>query len=344
MVGAQTKYSNSFLEIGVGASEMAQGGAVVAGTSDEKSGYWNPAGLLNSKHPWSASAMHAEYFAGIAQYDYIGGMYRVDDSLVVGASMVRFGVDDIPNTINLIDDQGNFDYSRITKFSVADYAFMLHAARPLFVKGLHAGATAKIIYRQIGNMAKAYGFGFDLGAQYNYKKWRLGAVAKDITGTFNAWSYSLDDSTKTALEQSGNTLPESDLEVTLPRLTFGASRQFKLAKALQLKTEVNLTYFSDGKRNTLIRSGIGSLDPSAGLDLVYAQRISFRAGVNNITRVTEGATEKYTALQPNFGLGLKLGKWQLDYALTNIGNASGTLYSNLFTISYRMPSIGSGEF
>lgn len=343
-VQAQVKYSNEFMQIGVGASEMSQGGAVVARTNTEAAGYWNPAGLLNTKNPWSIGAMHAEYFAGIAQYDYVGGQYRISDSLVVGASFIRFGVDDIPNTTNLVDEQGNFDYSRITKFSAADYAFLLHAASPLFVKNLKVGATAKIIYRQIGNMAQAYGFGFDVGLQYQYKKWELGAVAKDVTGTFNAWSFTIDDTTKAGLLASGNELPKNDLEVTLPRLVFGIARNFQVFKDFSLGAEANLVITTDGKRSTLIRTNVASLDPLVGIEADFKKRIFLRFGVNNMQRITEGVNSKEFSIQPNLGLGLRLGHWFLDYALTNIGSASGTLYSNLFTLSYRIPQIGSGEF
>jgi hypothetical protein len=341
---AQEKYSNDFLNIGVGASEMSQGGAVVARTNTEAAGYWNPAGLLNSKNPWSMSAMHAETFAGIAQYDYVGGQYKVSDSLVVGASFVRFGIDNILNTTNLIDNQGNFDYSRITKFSVADYAFLLHAASPLFIDNLKVGATAKIIYRQIGNLANAYGFGFDVGAQYQYKKWQLGAVAKDVTGTFNAWSYSLDDTTKAGLLLSGNELPSNALEVTLPSFVFGIARNFSVYRGLSISAEANLILTTDGKRNTVVRTNFGSLDPLIGFEADYNKRVFLRMGVNNMQRVTEGVETNEFTFQPNLGLGLRIGHWFLDYALTNISSTSGTMYGNLFTVSYRMPHIGSGEF
>ena len=42
---------------------------------------------------------------------------------------IRFGVDDIPNTLNLVDADGNVNYDRITYFSVADYALLLSLAK-----------------------------------------------------------------------------------------------------------------------------------------------------------------------------------------------------------------------
>ena len=69
----------------------------------------------------------------------------------LGVSFIRFGVDDIPNTTDLIDQNGNIDYDRITSFSAADQAFLIDYARKLGVPGLRLGGNAKIIYRRVGS-------------------------------------------------------------------------------------------------------------------------------------------------------------------------------------------------
>ena len=46
--------------------------------------------------------------------------------------MIRFGVDDIMNTSNLIDNEGNVDYNRIELFSTADYAFLFSCKKRCF--------------------------------------------------------------------------------------------------------------------------------------------------------------------------------------------------------------------
>src|SRR5476651_2371038 len=107
---AQVKYSNEFLAIGVGARALGMGNATVATVSDVTSGYWNPAGLLGLKSNLEVSLMHSEYFAGIAKYDYGAIAARIDSSSVAAFSVVRFGVDDIANTTQLIDANGNVDY------------------------------------------------------------------------------------------------------------------------------------------------------------------------------------------------------------------------------------------
>src|SRR5690554_7199722 len=78
------KYSNEFLQIGVGARSLGMGNAMVAGVNDVTSVYWNPAGLTGVENKLDVSLMHSEYFAGIAKYDYIGLAHSIDEKSAVG--------------------------------------------------------------------------------------------------------------------------------------------------------------------------------------------------------------------------------------------------------------------
>ena len=73
--------------------------------------------------------------------------------------MLRFGIDDIMNTTNLIDNEGNIDYNNIELFSAADYAFLFSYAKKDVFDGFDVGGNAKIIYRKIGDFANSLGFG-----------------------------------------------------------------------------------------------------------------------------------------------------------------------------------------
>ncbi|MEM9390541.1 MAG: hypothetical protein AAGA02_08705, partial [Bacteroidota bacterium] len=89
------KYSNEFLAIGVGARGLAMSGNQVATVNDATAGYWNPAGLLKSANKYELSIMHAEYFAGIAKYDYVAFSTPIDTVSHLAASIIRFAIDDI---------------------------------------------------------------------------------------------------------------------------------------------------------------------------------------------------------------------------------------------------------
>jgi hypothetical protein len=225
-VAQAPKYSNEFLNIGVGARALGMSNSYVTSVNDVTAGYWNPAGLLGIKNQHQVALMHSEYFAGIAKYDYGAFATRIDSSSVLGLSLIRFGVDDIPNTTELIDANGNVDYNRISTFSAVDYAFLVSYAKQLKIPGLRLGANVKIIRRKVGDFAGAWGFGLDAGAQYDYKKWKFAAMARDVTSTFNAWSFNLSEETKQVFLATGNEIPENSVEITLPKLLLGAARKF----------------------------------------------------------------------------------------------------------------------
>ena len=329
------KYSNEFLAIGVGARALGMGSAHTSAVADANAGYWNPAGLLLAKGDLQISLMHNEYFSGIANYDHVGLAKRIDSSSSLGFTFIRFGIDDIPNTIDLIDPSGNIDYDRISSFSVADQAFMLSYARKTKVPGLSLGGNAKVIYRRVGEFGQAWGFGLDAGAMYDTKKWRFAAMARDVTSTFNAWSYTLDERTVEVFQQTNNEIPENSVEVTLPRLFLSAMREFKITDRFGLLATADLENTFDGRRNTLLATDLVSVDPRLGLEVDYDKIVFVRFGVNNFQEQEEIDGETGIAFAPNFGIGLRIKSLQLDYALTDIGG-SAFLYSNVFSLRFSL--------
>jgi hypothetical protein len=328
------KYSNEFLAIGVGARALGMGSAFTSAVNDVTSGYWNPAGLLGVQGDLQVGVMHSEYFAGIAKYDYIGLAKPIDSSSTIGFTFIRFGIDNIPNTIDLIDPSGNIDYDRITSFSSADHAFMITYARKMGIPGLRIGGNAKVIYRRVGAFGQAWGFGLDGGVQYDRDRWRFAAVARDVTGTFNAWSYTLDQRTIDVFQQTNNDIPQNSVEVTLPRLILGVARQFDIGEKFDLIAAIDLENTFDGRRNTLIASDRWSSDPRVGFELGYAGVVYVRGGVSYFQFVTDIRDERQLSVQPNIGLGLKIKSVALDYALTDIGDNSVALYSNVFSLRF----------
>ena len=266
-----TKYSNEFLNLGVSARALGMANANVASVNDVTAGYWNPSGLLLQKSNLQVGLMHAEYFAGISKYDFIAASKRIDSNSVAGITFIRFGTDNIPNTLDLIDANGNVDYSRIKTFSVVDAALLMSYARNIQqLKGVKLGGNFKVIRRRFGDFGGAWGFGLDAGAMYDYKKWRFAAMARDITGTFNAWTYSLTDDEKKTFAITGNEIPSNSVEVVAPKLILGATRTFLFWKdRISVLGEINFLNTFDGKRNTVIRTNVWSLEPMFGTEIGY---------------------------------------------------------------------------
>jgi hypothetical protein len=324
------KYSNEFLSIGVGARALGMSGAVAASNNDATSAIWNPAGLCKIEGDLQLAAMHSELFAGISKFDYATVATHIDSTRCIGFSVVRFGTDEIPNTLDLIDASGVIDYSRISSFSIADYAFMFSYSKKTGIPGLQYGGNAKVIHRKAGEFGKAWGFGFDLGLQYSRDRWMFGLMAKDVTSTFNAWSYNT-ELLEDAFIATGNEIPKNTTEITLPKLIPGIGYRIRLSEKFTALAELDADITFDGKRNVPVSSDILSIDPHFGMEFGYSNFIFLRGGVQNIQKVKDVDGGTSTIVQPNVGVGVKLGRLSIDYALTNIG--SGVIpYSNVFSL------------
>lgn len=328
---ALRNYSNEFLTIGVDAAALGMSKSVVATSNDVNSGYWNPAGLVNIKD-YQGALMHSSYFAGIANYNYAAFAMPIDNRSALGVSIIRFGVDDILNTTELIDSQGNIDFNRISLFSAADYALTISYARNLILKDVYFGMNAKIVRRTIGDFANSWGVGLDAGIQFEKGNWKFGLMLRDISTTFNIWTIDTDAfaTIQNAIPGQNQELPEAT-EITKPKIQFGVARSFRLGRFFNLLTEADLN-MRFAKTNDLISTSIVSIDPALGFQLDYDEFVFLRAGIGNFQNITEFDGSKNLTLQPNFGVGFLYNGIQIDYALTNIGSLGNALFSNIFSV------------
>jgi hypothetical protein len=328
------------LNIGAGARGLAMGGAQVASVEDGTAGYWNPAGLASVKDNPSVNVMHAEYFAGIGKFDYASlALPLQDKKRTFGISFLRFAVDDIPNTLFLVEPDGSLNFNNIQAFSSADYAMLLSFAQTLQEtedRLISFGVNAKIIHRKVGSFASAWGFGIDAGVQMHKDQWHIGVVARDITTTFNAWSFKFTEREKEKLYLTKNDIPVKSTELTAPRLVIGGGYDFRISESVNLLAEANLNLTFDGKRNTVISSKPVSIDPNLGLEASINDAFFIRAGITNFQKaLSDGDTlnqKKVWIYQPSLGAGVKINNVVLDYAYTNLANQSNPLYTHVFSL------------
>ena len=213
--------------------------SVVATTNNVNAIYWNPAGLVGIED-YQGSLMHASYFAGIANYNFVGFAMPIDRESAFGVSIIRFGVDDILNTTELIDNQGNIDFNRVSLFSAADYAINVAYARNLIFKDVKFGVNAKIIRRIIGDFASSWGFGFDAGIQFERNNWYFGLMIRDVTTTFNSWNIDENEfeNIRNAIPGQNQELPET-IEVTKPKAQLGIAKQWRIGRSFHLHHSSN---------------------------------------------------------------------------------------------------------
>ncbi len=342
--GQRRIYVNEYLNIGVGARGLSMSGAQTASSADVFSTYYNPAGLQAIITDYQVGLMHAEYFSGNAKYDF--GAVAVPlkgGKRTLGLSVLRFAVDDIPNTIDYVQPDGSFDESKLKELTAGDYAFNFSYAQglklfkdPAFKTRL--GANAKVLYRHLGDMASAWGVGVDVGLQTDYKQWRFGVTAKDVTTTYTSWSFNLSDSQRAVFQRTGNEIPVKSYEVMYPRLSFGAARQLlKPGKKVSVLVEAAADLTTDGRRSTLIATDGFSIDPRIGVEAGYKGIVYLRAGIGNMQRVLDDRDTtnqaKVTLFSPSAGLGLHLGKtFTVDYAFTSLTTQQNPLFSHVVSL------------
>ena len=356
----QRKYVNEFLRIGVGGRGLGMAGAQVASIDDVNAAFWNPAGLSGVRSDFQLGLMHAEYFSSIAKYDYIGtAFHRKNQKGVIGFSLIRFAIDDIPYTLNLIQPDGTVDYSKIKAISAADYAGLISYAKPITLKkyagrddiAMSLGGNLKIIHRNVGSMANAWGAGMDAGFQARVKRWRLGATVHDITTTYTMWSFSYTEKEKQVLAQTGNEIVTRSSEMNRPRAVLAAAKRFPIffadsSRSAYIQPEINIEITSDGKRyGNLVNLNPLSVDPRAGLEFGYNNLVYVRAGVGNFQRILSDAdttnTNYHTLFQPSFGVGLRLKQLSIDYSFSSLNIENNPLYSHF--VSLRLDILKKGN-
>lgn len=333
------KYSNEFLNIGAGARGLAMGGAVNSSQNDVYSPMWNPAGLIGVERDWQGAAIHAEYFESIAKFDYLAYAKPLDnEGGVFAISIVRLGVDNILNTTQLIDGDGNIDYDKITSFSQSDYAALLsYAFRPGGNHRLAVGVNGKIVYRNVGKFASGYGFGFDLGVLYNADSgWNYGAMLRDATTTVNFWTVNQDELSAVVNGEEFNPAPKDKMEITMPKLNMGISKNFEINRDLKLLPEAGINV-DFAKTAALISTDFASITPYAGAELKFQDMIFVRVGVNRFQTITDiEDLKRNVSFQPSAGIGIKYQGLTLDYAITNSGIGGSNFYSNFFSLKLDM--------
>jgi Uncharacterised protein family (UPF0164) len=298
------KYAGEFMALGVGGRPLGMGGAFVAVANDVTAGYYNPAGLANLNYP-QISLMHSEQFGSLVNYDYgaVGIPFGTDMSF--GLSVMRLGVDGIPDTRNALEDGRNpgvtiqdpsfindqyarLDYSKITEFSDQDWAFYLTFAKRQS-ESFYWGVNVKLIRRDIAEFS-ANGIGLDVGALYTpFQDFFLGANIQDVTTTIVAWS-------------TGRT------ELVSPTMKLGASYAIDFLGG-KFTPDVDLDVrFENRQFASYFHIGPVSFDSHAGLEFNYKNIFSIRGGYNDVKQFTIGA-------------GIKLPKLNIDYSFARFSTS-----------------------
>jgi hypothetical protein len=157
-------------------------------------------------------------------------------------------------------------------------------------------------------------------------------MLRDITTTYNIWNINEEEYNKIKGTVPGQNqdLPEST-EITLPKAQLGIAKKIDFHNETSLLVSGNLN-MQFTLTNDIFASNMVSIDPAIGLEYEYVDLVFIRAGVGNFQKVVQIDNTKKIGFQPNIGLGFKYKGIQIDYALTDIGDQSAALYSNIFSL------------
>lgn len=326
------KYGADFLAGGVGARALGMGGAYISVANDVYAGFWNPAGLPGVTAQ-EVSYMHAERFSGIVSFDYAGFAIPFSEQSVLGVSLIRSGVNDIKNTLDAWDSERDQPIpnpeSAITTFSAADYAFLVAYGKQVS-ESLSFGVTSKIIRRNIGEFATAWGYSMDAGLRYLTQAWHFGMTIQDVTTMLQSWSVDA-GRLSNIQEVFGDDLPEGGTELVLPVVRLGASRLLEVRPGtLRLAMDTDLAF--DGATANHFSVGGMAIHPRLGAELIVAEKIAFRAGFNRIQHVKNEGLD----LTPSLGTGFRWGRAAIDYGFGDFaGLVSDLGYSHRISAQYR---------
>ncbi|MFA4923583.1 MAG: PorV/PorQ family protein, partial [Ignavibacteriaceae bacterium] len=146
----------SFLEIGVGASANAMGGAFVSLANDASSLYWNVSGMANLDQ-YEVILVHTDWIAD-TKFDFAGLVLPLGDFGNIGLSLTSLSMEDMKvRTVELPEGTGE-------NFSASDISIALSYARKLTDR-FSIGITAKYIKQSIWHMSSS-AFAVDAGTSF----------------------------------------------------------------------------------------------------------------------------------------------------------------------------------
>ena len=181
----------AFLEIGIGAREVALGSAVTSLANDANQAFWNPAGtaLLNRK--WGAGFGYNSWIADLTGASVAAGFRTGAGTFTISAQSL--GISDIPaNRQNGYDDPILQDLVTDTEtsetYSFSDMAVGLTFAKYFFDR-LALGATVKMVNESIDSES-ASTVAFDFGSVYHVGSygWNIGARINNLGGNIRYYN------------------------------------------------------------------------------------------------------------------------------------------------------------
>lgn len=325
----------NFLEIGIGARELALGGAVVAAVDGMNSLYWNSSAIVGIEGV-SGAASYAELYgnSGVS-HTYLAAAVPLSPGNVIGASLIRFSSGDIRVTSEQWPMGG--DPERAETVEWAGTAFGLHYSRAITDR-LNVGFTGKYVQEGIPQAMANY-VGFDLSTVFETGIYgiTMGAAVVNVgtSGQFRGGAI------ETVMPGSANqgTIPSGDgVPVEVRTATLQLPTAFRFGIRAELYGDADAIIGPSGEHSLAVLSSVQDatttfMEPSFGAEYSYRGMFFARVGkqFRNEPRANWGFSNGLSA-----GLGMRLPvgnrRVAVDYAYTTLGDALG--HNQVFSFEF----------
>lgn len=171
----------AFLKIGVGARQVAMGGATTALTGDVNQMFYNPAGIAMKDQMLQASFTYNKWIADIG-HNSAAVSYNLEDIGTIGAGFITFGLSGIPAFRDIPTDPSvppnPAENLTTDSYDYRDMAYQVSFSRYV-MDNLALGVTLKGVTESIDGQSTT-GYAMDFGSVYS-----VGVLDWTIAARFN---------------------------------------------------------------------------------------------------------------------------------------------------------------
>ncbi len=284
----------AFLEIGIGAREVAIGSAVTALANDANQAFWNPAGTALMDQKWSAAFSYNSWIAGLSGAAVAAGFKAGSGTITISAQTL--GVSDIPaNRQNGYEDPILAalvtDTETSATYDFSDVAVGLTYSKYFFDK-LALGTTVRLVNESIDDQS-ATTIAFDFGSVYHVgvAGWNLAARINNLGGEM---SYYNQDNPLPLIFSIGSTIYPVNQESVRLMLAVDATKAMDSQQAIYGGAELSFydllfvrggwkaNYSGTSDAGTSLRPSINTTVEgfSAGAGIQYAMDGGLRVAVD----------------------------------------------------------------
>ena len=333
--GQFARYTNGYLQLGNAAAYEGSGRSTLASEMGLGIERRNPAALARLQEPIQVGGSFSSVFTGMGSLLYLGGGYRLDSLSGVGIGLLRFGVDGIQNTLSWRNAAGEEDYSRISRFGIADYALFLSYGRQFAWEGLSVGGVGKLLYRDEGGFATGVGLGFDASVLLQRERWQLAAAVRDLSTTWTLWFIDRKKLRVTDGDKELNPTEERAAEGTTPSLELAFTYLWRQERPWRYGASGAVGLSAGNPKSAFFALGGATFAPAIGGWASYKGILFLRLGAHQWQWTPLSREhQNYLTFTPTGGIGVQGRGLRIDYAFSSPLVATSARMNHLVSLSY----------